>query len=900
MKKSRSPLPSSALYLAMEHHRAGRLQQAEALYKKQGVNGEALHLLGLLYQQQEKHAEALAVIGQAVSKAPARADYYFSADQSYRALNRIEEMRDAYLRLLDVLPDNAEARLRLAHAYRANGQAQLALDAYLAVLEVQPEHAEAYSNLGDTLKDMGELEQAAACYRKALELQPNFPEVHNNLGTLYQLQNQWQLSAVELEWALALKPDFAAAHYNLGVTRQQQRDFEAALLCYRRALVLQPDFSAACGNMGIALRELGRLDEAVLAYQAALRLNPNFTEALNNLGGARHEQKQYQVAIAHYEHALALQPDYAEAYYNMGLAYKDSHEHQKALICFQNAIHLMPGYAEPYGMLAVIYSLLNQHASAFAWCEKTLAMFPESAAAHFNLGVAYTNLNRQGEAMECFRQAIARQPDFAEAYGNLGVALHRQGACAAAVQQFDTALALKPWFSEARNNLAGALKDLGRLEEAHAQYEQAIALTPAYADPYSNQLLLMQYMAGLSADDLFASHLRYGAVFEKPAAPLQHANAREPEKRLKIGYLSPDFRQHAVSSYIEQLLAHHDKSKVEVFCYYNHTFEDAVTERIRACADHWRPCLAQSDQQLCADIDADGIDILVDLAGHTAGNRLLALARKPAPVQVTYLGYPATTGLRAIDYRISDRYAEPPGMTERYNVEQLWRLPDIAYCYTGTPGSPAVIDHAPLLDNGHVTFGCFNNYAKVSDDVIVLWAAILLQVPQSRLMMEIFALDEPGFRDAVEQRFARLGIAAERLILIAQSRANRFVLYNRIDIALDPFPCNGGTTSCDTLWMGVPFVTLAGNSFTSRQGVTILSNTGLTDLVADSPQDYIRIASELALDPDRLAAKRHNLRQRMQASPLMDIASFASNLEQAYRDMWKVWCRSDQGVMLTP
>lgn len=898
MKKTAAAAPPSPLDIAMQHHRAGRLAQAEALYRKLDGKPEALHLLGLLYQQSGRHAEAIDALGRAIDKEPARAPYYLALDPSCRALGMLPELQASYERLLKLLPENIDAHLQLGHALRDGGQLPNALGSYLAVLALQPEHAEAYSNLGDTLKLMGNLDEAQVCYVKALEIDPRFAEVHNNLGSLYQQQEQWALSGDHFEAALALQPDLVAAHYNLGVTLQQQGALEPAVACYRRALARHPGFAQAHNNMGIALRELGRLDEAIAAYQAALALAPDFAEALNNLGGALLDQKQIDEAIDRFQHAVTVRPDYAEAYCNLGLAYKADFRLEEALVCFANAVHLKPEFAEPYAMLALTNAELQRHVEALGWCEKTLAMWPDSPAAHLSLGVAFANMSRVDDAIASFQQAIERKPGFADAWNNLGVAFKEQGRLDDAVAAFEHAISLREGFAEAYNNLGSTLKDQGKPDASRQMYEHAIALAPDYAAAHHNLLLSMQYAAGITPEQLFQLHLRFAAQFEPSLAAerLAHAPGREPGKRLKIGYVSPDFRRHAVAFFIEPILAHHDKAQVEVFCYYNHVINDEYTARIRADVDHWIPCRSLSDRQLAERIHADGIDILVDLAGHTGGNRLLAFARKPAPVQLTWIGYPSTTGLTSMDYRLTDAFAEPPGQSEHVNVETLWRLPEVFCCYAAHPNSPAVIDHPPCEDNGYITFGCFNNYAKVSDAAIVLWAAILDQVPESRLMLEILGLDNPGMREAVAQRFARLGIDPARLVLIANDRKNQFVLYNRIDIALDPFPCNGGTTSFDTLWMGVPFVTLAGSNFISRLGVTILHNGGLDELIGEDEAAYIRIAVDIARDPARLRQLRTGLRERTRASPLMDMARFTHHLEQAYRGMWQRWCDSPEVV----
>lgn len=895
MNKHHRQFSPSPLQAAMEHHRAGRLQQAESLYKKHAGNADAMHLLGLLYHESGRHAQALDAIAKAISLQPGNATYYFSIEAVYRVLQRLPEALARYRLLLDISPGNVPVLVRLGHALRDAGQLSESLASYLAVLELQPQHAEAYSNMGDTLKAMGKLDEAESCYKTALQLHPAFAEVHNNLGTLYQSREQWELSTSQFRQALALRDDFAAAHYNLGVSLQQLGALPDALDSYSRAVALNPHLSEAYNNMGIVCRDLNSIENAVACYQAALEIRPSFAEALNNLGGAYHDQMHYTDAISQFEHALSLQPDYDEAYLNLGGSYLANRQHREALLCLQQAIHLKPDYAEAQGMLAQVYGEMGQHEQALALCAKISELWPDSAAVQFNLGTALGFLQRRHEAAEAFRQAIARKPEFTAAYNSLGELYRLEGRYEDALQQYATALELRPDFAAAHNNLALVFKDQGKLDDARLHFERAIELAPDCAIFYHNLLLTMQYSPNISKQALFDLHLRFGKQFEPEllAQRLPHLNARTPSKRLKIGYVSGDFRRHAVSCFIEAVLAEHDKSAVELYCYYNNNVEDAVTRRIKATADHWLPCNALSDEQLAQRIRDDGIDILIDLSGHTAHNRLLVFGHKPAPVQASYLGYAATTGLTAIDYRITDLYAEPPGECDRLSTERLWRLPDTVSCYAVQPGGPAVIDHPPRDDNGHITFGCFNNYTKLSDQTIRLWARILQRVPDARLMLEITGLERPDYLASVTRRLQDLGLDPARLILVPRADKNQFVLYNRIDIALDPFPYNGGTTSFDTLWMGVPFISLAGSSFTSRLGVTILQNGGLGELIACSEDEYVEIASALALDTPRLRAMRDDLRGRITASPLMDVPRFTRQLEQAYREMWAIWCTGE-------
>jgi protein O-GlcNAc transferase len=847
--------------IALQHHRAGRLQQAEAIYMKMPHNADALHLRGVIAHQSKKYDEAVELINKAIAIAPSNAAYYFSIDLVWRALNRLDEVVASYQNLLARTPDNAVAYNNLANALKAQGRFDEAVTFYQQALALDPGYAVAQSNLGSAVAALGDLEQAVAHYQKALELKPDFVEGHYNLGGALKAQGKLQEAIVCYRKALSLRPDFTEAYNNLGIALADQGHQQEAIACYEKALALDPNFAEAHTNLGIACKEQGRLDDAVVCYQKAIALKPDFAEAYTNFATVLAAQGKHDEAMACHQMALSLKPNDAAVQVNMGNGFREQRKLNEAVTCYLNAIALKPDFAEAYN----------------------------------NLGLTFADQGNPDAALECYQTALAVQPDFAEAYNNLGIELKERGHLDDAMACYEKAIELKPDYAAAHSNQGIVFHAQSRPDEAIACYLRALAHKADYANAYNNLLLAMQYSASHTPEEVFAAHLRFSEQFE-PALKsrwLMHVQPRDPLKRLKIGYVSPDFCSHPVAYFIEPVLACHDKSQVEVFCYYNRNHYDPVTHRIKALADHWMPCKDMSDDELAAQIRADGIDILVDLAGHTGDNRLLTFARKPAPVQATYLGYPATTGLTAIDYRITDVHAEPPGMTERFNVEQLWRLPEIFCCYRASENSPAVIDHPPMEDNGFVTFGCFNNFSKVTDPVLALWARLLQQVPTARLMLEIHGIDNPQFRAELDERLARLGMPLDRLILIPRRRENQYVLYNRIDIALDPFPCNGGTTSLDTVWMGVPFVTLAGGHFTSRMGVTILTNAGMPELIAQTEDAYMQIAAELAQDAARLRATRAGLRERAQASPLMDAKRFTAHMEQAYRSMWQTWCRSE-------
>ena len=435
----------------------------------------------------------------------------------------------------------------------------------------------------------------------------------------------------------------------------------------------------------------------------------------------------------------------------------------------------------------------------------------------------------------------------------------------------------------------------GMAKEAIDQYEMALILAPEKPFIQSNYLYALNYQTTLDTGKIFAAHKKFGEFFERVAAKLEPLQspvlphvATSDHRPLRIGYVSSDFRQHSVSYFIEPVLAAHDKSKFELFAYYHHTVVDDMTKRIQSHVSHWRSLVGKSDADIAAMIRADGIDILIDLAGHTVTNRLPVFARKPAPVQVTWLGYPNTTGLSTMDYRITDAFADPPGMTEMFHTEKLHRMPECFSCYSAPTDAP---DVAPLhaMRNGRVTFGSFNNFAKITPQVIQAWANILKRIPTATLFLKYKDLESAPMTQFIHHQFMTRGVLVSQLRIQGNdaSHVEHMNRYNTIDIGLDPFPYNGTATTLDALWMGVPVITLEGISHAGRVGVSQMSNLGLQELIAHNQNEYVEIAVALARDLPRLATLRAGMRERMLASTLMNVAGFTSNLERAYESMWK-------------
>ena len=471
-----------------------------------------------------------------------------------------------------------------------------------------------------------------------------------------------------------------------------------------------------------------------------------------------------------------------------------------------------------------------------------------------------------------------------------------QGKLEAAAAACRRALELKPDFAEAHNNLGAVFRDQGKLEEAVVACRRAVEFKLDFAEAHSNLIFTMNYDARYTPEEIFAESRDWDVRHATPQAerirPLH--NPPDPERRLRVGYVSPDFRTHSVSYFAEPLLANHDSSRVEVFCYAEVPHPDQVTERFQALADGWRSTVGLTDSEVAECIREDRIDILVDLAGHTSttgNNRLLAFAEHPAPVQATWLGYPNTTGMTEMDYRLTDAIADPEGAANAQHSETLVRLPDVFLCFQAPAESPEVAA-MPAVTDGHVTFGSFNNPSKTGPQVVEVWAQVLHEVPGSRLLMKSSQLRDESLCGKFRDEFAAHGIAGERIEFMPNIPAisGHLAAYGRVDIAFDPFPYNGTTTTCEAMWMGVPTITLCGERHASRVGASILTQLGLKDLVAETTKAYVETATGLAKDLDRLAKLRNGLRPRMQASPLCNAQTFTRDMESAYRDMWRCWC----------
>jgi predicted O-linked N-acetylglucosamine transferase (SPINDLY family) len=755
-----------------------------------------------------------------------------------------------------LLPNDAEAHYNFATALRSAGQLSRAKQSFERALKIIPAYAEALSGLGNILRDLGEFESAIEKYRSAISVNPSYAE----------------------------------AHYNLGTTLKDAGMLDESVSSFRHALAINPNFAEAHNNLGNALRALGRLSDAEAHQLQAVTLRPMSAEFNYNLGTTQLEQGRASKAIFSFKSALALNPAHAESHCNLGNAYRDIGQLNDAVIAYTNAVQINPGMAIAHNNLGATLKNMGRVDDAIKSLSKALALKPDYAECHSNLGAALRDLGQLDVAVERYKTALRISPDLVEAHCNMGVVLRDQGRLQQALSCFQEAAAIRPSFPEPHSGLAMTLQALWRPIEAEKNFRRAVELDPKNATYHSNLLFHLELHPSKDTSNLFAEYQNFGQKFE-----VEHiknwptfSNTKDPSKILRVGFVSGDFRNHPIANFIEPIINHLAKMPLlQLHAYNNYAFEDAVTKRISQSFAHWTSVYGVSDADFAQQIQDDGIDILIDLSGHSAYNRLQTFARKPAPIQVTWMGFPGTTGLQAMDYYLSDKYFLPQGEFDSQFTEQIVHLPASAV-FQPSPESPPVTA-LPALRNGYVMFGSFNRPNKISRDVIRLWSQVLHALPDARLQMAAMPADGPD--PQLLEWFQSEGIDPQRLSFHKMCALSTYLgLHAQVDICLDTFPYNGGTTTLHALWMGVPTLTLAGTTAAGRTGASILGHVGLNAFLATSEQDFVQKGHELASDLDTLSTVRTSLRERFLSSSMGQPAVVAAGLESALRAMWHTWC----------
>ena len=873
---------------------------------------------GLLLEQQGQVDQALSCYESAIGLAPTLARAHFNRGNILLDRGDAQSALGAYLEAIKYKPESAAAHFNIGNAHLRLGAREAAIAAYRQAVALKPDfsdahaalelalgleldQAEGYFRQGLAEQDLEQLDHAKAFYRKALAIQPDHIAACNNLGGILLREGQADMAASYFQRASEVDPANAVAQMNLGDALKALGQMEEALASYRRSVEAAPDYAPALVRLGNMQADQGRQKEAIASYRRALEIEPNNAEANLNQGGALLELGQLDAAEKCFRRTLEIEPGSAEAHSNLGLVMKRRQNMDAALACFREALSLRPEFAEAHVNMGSVLQALGQIDAAAQSYRHALEIAPDSAIAHSNYGSVLEQLDKIDLAEASYCRALEINPDLVDAHNNLGILFSRTNRLDESISSFERAIKIKPDYADAYANLGGVLKDIGRIAEASDTLRRALEIDPDNFLAHNNLLFIHNYMADLPAKELLADAERFGEVAARLARPsMRWSNSPDPARVLRIGFVSGDLSSHPVGFFLENVLAaltSAPQPKLELFSYPTRTCDDETSARLRACCKGWHPAMGLSDEALAQRIRADGIDILIDLSGHTGNNRLAMFAWKPAPVQVSWLGYFATTGLAAIDYFIADSWTLPPDQEADFS-EKIWRLPETRLCFT-PPRANVAVGPLPALANGYVTFGCFNNLSKMNDTVVALWAQVLNAVPNSRLFLKYQQLGEESVRQHTRERFAVHGIKPERLIFENYApRSNYLAAYQRVDIGLDPFPFPGGTTTAEALWMGVPVLTLTGERFLSRQGVGLLMNAGLPEWIATDPADYLARAVSHAGDLQRLASLRRGLRQQVLDSPVFDAPRFARHFEAALRDMWSIWCNQSRHTSL--
>ncbi|WP_071324077.1 tetratricopeptide repeat protein [Janthinobacterium sp. 1_2014MBL_MicDiv] len=856
-------------------------------------DAEAHCNLANAWQARGDYAQAVQAYQQALQFNPAFAEAHSNLGGALQALGALDEAEQAYLQAIALRPDYGMAHFNLGNTRKARGDLDGAVNAYQAALASMPADAEVFSNLGNALQGLERNEEAADSYRRALELDPRLVMAHSNLGAALlnlarfdqaeasyraalalaprdaglwnglgnSLQSQQRLdeAADAYRQALAVQPGYPQAQSNLGSVLVSLAEFDAAIACYRQALLLQPDSADAHTQLGLGLQAIGapdELDEALAMHQRAVQLAPEKQQAYTCLGHCLKQMRRFEEAQGAYRQALAFSPDVANRHNDLAIALQDAGDYPEAIRMYQHALTLDPQSTLIHCNLSVALEDSGQPEQALVYLQRARDFAPDSSRVHFIMGNCLRSLKRYDEALASYGRSLEVQKDF------IGSHL----------------------------NICATYSEMGRTDDAVQACRSALAKYPEYDDIYSNMLFGLSHVHCDDPATLVAEHFGFGERYETPlrAAWQPHANDRDPQRQLKIGLVSGDFCNHAVAHFITPLLEElATMPQFALYAYYNNSRVDSVTMRIAQLLPNWLPVTHLSQDALAKRIRADGIDILIDLSGHTAKNCLLAFARKPAPIQMSWIGYPLTTGLQAMDYYLSDRFFSPPEEFASHFTEKLIFLPTIAP-FLPSEHADGILP-APVLTNKYLTFGSFNRPNKLNRPTIARWAKVLRAIPDAKMLLA--AMPEAGPHPVLTAWFAEEGISADRLIFEPRANmANFLSMHHRVDICLDTAPYGGGTTTFHGLWMGVPTLTVAGPTVPSRAGTSILRHVQLEEFIARDDEEFVSKALHMAANPMLLGAYRFSTRHRLVQTALGQPRLIAEGVANSLRLAWQRWC----------
>jgi protein O-GlcNAc transferase len=831
---------TNTLLQAMIHHKDGDLEGAEKLYRsiltEEPKHPDTNHNLGILLKQGNQADFALSFFKTALESDPNQDQFWISYIDTLIHLGQLDAARKILKQGQSKgLKGDAVDQIVI----RLNSQPETTSTTLVPSKAINPERL---LSRAKSHAKQGETQAARELYKQVLDAYPQNQQAKKGLKAL----QKGQVNKKNPSSPPRAQVDSVIALYSQGQIQETLTASEALIKDYPNEPLLY-NISGACYT------GLGQLDAAVKSFEQALTIKPDYADAHNNLGTTLRDLDQWDAAVKSYEKALTIKPDFAEAHSNLGITFKELGQLEAAVKHYEQALTIKPDYAD----------------------------------AHFNLAITLTEFGQLDAAVKHYEKAIAIEPDNAKTHYNLGNVLQDLAQLDAAVKHYEQAIAIEPDNAETHCNLGNTLQDLGQLDAAVKRYEEAFAIKTDYPIAHNNLLFALNYHPDLSAEDIFKSYQEYDQRFGLPYRHQwkDHSNQKDLTRLLKIGYVSPDFRVHSMKNFLAPLLDHHNRDDFEIYAYAEIINEDEMTEFYKNSVDHWIKTNSISDDALSELIRSHEIDILIDLAGHSKGNRLGVFARKPAPVSVSMFGYGYTTGLTAIDYFVGDETMFPEGSEHLFSEQTFPLKPGLSYRPAEGMGE---VNTLPALDNGYVTFGTLTRSVRINHKTIQVWSAVLKQVKGSKLILNSKSFVDPDFQKTMASRFLVEGISRDRLVMGSDSPP--WDVLRQIDISFDCFPHNSGTTLFESLYMGTPFVTLAGRPSVGRIGATVLTGAHHPEWIAETENEYIEKAVALASDLPELVDIRRQLRDEMQSLPFMDETLFVKKLEQAYRQMWQQWC----------
>lgn len=839
---------------AIALHNQGRIAEATALYKEvlasDPRNADALHLLGLCLHQSGDSERGSALIKKALVLKPYEAAYHSNLGVCLKATENYEE---------------SVAILEKA-------------------IEIDPQFVPAIYNAGESYSLQGDFANGERCYRRLIELEPKLPQVWNNLGICLAKQERYDEAEQAYCKALEIQPDYGLALYSLAVLKEDTgRDFEARQF-FDQALRFGFDQLSCYRHLATICLRTGE-HESALEYLEQIRvLGEESSELYNNAGLAYQNLFQMEQAREAFEKALAIEPENLDTLDNFAEFSIVEGDGERAMELARRAVALAPQDALARNVLGNVHKASGHLESAAEEYRKAIALDAERPQFHSNLGVALAGLYQGEEAEEAYEKALAIAPDYVEAMLNYAAMRINVGALGKARLLLERGLQLHPGNRACLINLGRVLIDSGEFQAAEETFSSVLRSDPNDRLALSSLAALQVYRDDVTNEDIMQAHRSVGQRIADGVTVLAPASCENREGPFKIGFVSSDLKKHSVSYFLLPLIKHWDASRASVYCYANVEREDKASAWYRERVHSWQNVYAKNDEQLAAQIRSDAIDLLVDLNGYTSGNRLRVFAMKPAKVQATWLGYAHSTGLDKIDFRVGDDITDPKGVT--HNTEEMVAVPDCFLCYDPMEDAGEA-SPLPVQNNGFVTFGSFNNSSKISAKCVELWAEVLKKTPRSRLLLKSAQFADEGVRAKLLSQFGTCGIEADRIALRArtQDSSSHLNMYAEVDIALDTYPYNGTTTTCEAMWMGVPVVSLMGTRHASRVGASLLAAVGLSDFASEDERQFVQRAVALAEDWEALAALRSGMRERLSSSQLMDGARFAQKMIDVFEGM---------------